>query len=75
MLERELLPGIELADSRVFITVNDEFLERVGYDGNLGGFLADYFGSDAKFTDGEPLKFRYLEGFLVNPTKLGKQSK
>lgn len=56
----------------VFVTVNDEFLNLVGYDGNLEGFLADYFGRDYKPCEGEPLKFRFLEGYLINPTVIKK---
>ena len=68
------LPGISFVmkgrTEEVFVTVNDEFLNIVGYDGNLEGFLADYFGRNYKPADGEPLKFRYLEGYLINPTKI-----
>ena len=73
---KELLPGISFDDSagirKTFVTVNEEFLGLVGYDGNLEGFLADYFGSDYKPFEGEPLKFRFLEGYLINPTKIEK---
>lgn len=76
---KEVLPGIVFDDSagilKAFVTINDEFLALVGYDGNLEGFLADYFGSDYKPTEGEPLKFRFLEGYLINPTKLEKGQK
>ncbi len=56
--------------TREYITVNRQFLALVGYDDNLGGFLADYFGTDYKPEEGEPLRFRYLDGYLVNPTKV-----
>lgn len=66
------IPGIEFDDrdgvKRDIVTINKQFLALVGYDGNLEGFLADYFGSDYKPKKGEPLKFRFLQGFLVNPT-------
>lgn len=70
------LPGISFVmkgrTEEIFVTLNDEFLALVGYDENLEGFLADYFGSDYKATEGEPLRFRYLEGYLINPTKIEK---
>lgn len=70
------LPGISFVmkgrTEETFVTVNDEFLSIVGYDGNLEGFLTDYFGSDYKHDEGEPLRFRYLEGYLINPTKIEK---
>lgn len=70
------LPGISFENKgrieEVFVTINDEFLALVGYDGNLEGFLADYFGSDYKPAEGEPLRFRFLEGYLINPTKIEK---
>ena len=76
---KEVLPGISFDDRsgirKVFVTVNDEFLGLVGYDGNLSGFLADYFGDDYKPGKGEPLKFRFLEGYLINPTKIEKGQK
>lgn len=58
-----------------YVTVNDQFLSLVGYDGNLDGFLADYFGTDYKPEEGEPLRFRFIGGFLVNPTIISKSSK
>jgi hypothetical protein len=68
------IPGIEVEETgrltKTFVTVNKEFLEVVGYDDNLEGFLADYFGSDYKPEEGQPLRFRYLDGYLVNPTKV-----
>lgn len=73
---KEVLPGIIFDDSkgvrRTFVTINDEFLVLVGYDGNLEGFLADYFGSDYKPAEGEPLRFRFVEGYLINPTTIEK---
>ena len=76
---KEILPGITFDDSagirKTFVTINEEFLALVGYDGNLEGFLADYFGNDYKPTEGEPLKFRFLEGYLINPTKVEKGQK
>lgn len=73
---KEVLPDITFDDDkgvrRTFVTVNDEFLALVGYDGNLEGFLADYFGSDYKPMEGEPLRFRFIEGYLINPTKIDK---
>ena len=70
------LPGISFETKglteEVFVTVNDEFLNLVGYDGNLEGFLVDYFGRDYKPCEGEPLKFRFLEGYLINPTVIKK---
>jgi hypothetical protein len=73
------LPGISFETKgrteAVFVTINDEFLNLVGYDGNLDGFLADYFGRDYKPCEGEPLKFRFLEGYLINPTKIEKGQK
>ena len=70
------LPGISFEKKgrieEVFVTVNDEFLTLVGYDGNPEGFLADYFGSDYKPMEGEPLRFRLIEGYLMNPTKIDK---
>ena len=72
ILKQGVIPGIEFDKvggvCREFVTINDEFLALVGYDGNLGGFLADYFGSDYKPKEGEPLKFRFVGGFLINPT-------
>ena len=77
ILKRDAIPGIEFdrkgSTVKKFVTINDEFLELVGYDGNLRGFLADYFGSDFKPKEGEPLKFRYLDGFLVNPTVISSK--
>ncbi len=55
---------------REYVTVNEQFLSIVGYDGNLLGFLADYFGTDYKPEEGEPLRFRFLGGYLINPTKV-----
>ena len=70
---KNFIPGIEFEDGertrKTYVTVNDSFLELVGYDGNLPGFLADYFGTDYKPEEGKPLKFRYIEGYLINPTK------
>lgn len=76
---KEILPGISFDNSngirKTFVTINDEFLDLVGYDGNLSGFLVDYFGDDYKPSEGEPLKFRFLEGYLINPTKTEKGQK
>ena len=76
VLKKQVTPGIEFdvvgSVRREFVTINDEFLTIVGYDGNLDGFLADYFGTDFKPMDGEPLKFRFLDGYLINPTKVEK---
>lgn len=70
------IPGIEIVRSdrihKTYVTVNDEFLELIGYEDNLEGFLADYFGSDYVPESDEPLKFRYIEGLLINPTKIKK---
>lgn len=78
ILKSGVIPGIELDKvgdiCREFVTINDEFLSLVGYDGNLGGFLADYFGSDYKPKEGEPLKFRFLDGYLINPTVTNKKN-
>ena len=68
------IQGIDIVNGgrtrKKYVTVNDEFLELVGYDDNLGGFLADYFGSDyTPECDGDP-KFRYIDGILINPTIL-----
>ena len=67
-----LLPGIEFENTdgimREYVTINKEFLLLVGYDNNLKGFLADYFGRDFRYKTGDPLRFRYLEGYLLNPT-------
>lgn len=67
---RDTLPGIEFDKvgniRREFVTINDEFLTFVGYDGNLNGFLADYFGSDFKPVEGQELKFRFIGGYLIN---------
>lgn len=72
ILKQQVIPGIEFDMvgniCREFVTINDEFLVLVGYDGNLEGFLADYFGSDYKPKEGEPLKFRFVDGYLINPT-------
>lgn len=72
IMGQNVIPGIEFdkvgSVQRVFITINDEILTLVGYDDNLEGFLADYFGSDYKPMEGESLRFRYIDGFLVNPT-------
>ena len=59
---------------KVYVTINDGLLELVGYEGNLEGFLTDYFGTDFK-PDEEaenPLEFRYIDGLLINPTKIEK---
>lgn len=76
-LKLGVIPGIEFDEAfgigRVFVTINDEFLTLVGYDGNLGGFLADYFGNDFKPKDGEPLKFRLIDGLLINPTNVNAE--
>lgn len=70
------IPGIEIVKSgrnhKDYVTVNDEFLELVGYEGNLEGFLCDYFGADYVPESDDPLKFRYIEGILINPTKVSK---
>lgn len=67
---RDTLPGIEFDIvgniRRVFVTINDEFLTFVGYEGNLNGFLSDYFGDDFKPAEGQELKFRFIGGFLIN---------
>ena len=72
IMGKGVIPGIEFdkvgSVQRVFVTINDEILTLVGYDDNLEGFLADYFGSDFKPKEGEQLKFRYIDGFLINPT-------
>ena len=72
ILKQGVIPGIEFdkvgSVRRVFVTINDEFLALVGYDGKLGGFLADYFGSDYKPKEGEPLKYRFIDGYLINPS-------
>lgn len=68
------IPGIEFETvgkvAKEYVTVNDDFLTLIGYEDNLEGFLADYFGSDYKPADGQPLRFRYVEGLLINPTKV-----
>lgn len=67
---RDTLPGIQFDMvgniRREFVTINDEFLTFVGYDGNLNGFLTDYFGSDFKPVEGQELKFRFIGGYLIN---------
>ena len=67
---RDTLPGIEFDMvgniRREFVTINDEFLTFVGYEGNLDGFLADYFGNDFKPVEGQELKFRFICGYLIN---------
>lgn len=72
VLRQQVIPGIEFDNvgniGRVFVTINDEFLALVGYDGNQKGFLADYFGSDYKPEEGEPLKYRFIDGYLINPS-------
>ena len=69
-LKKNTISGIEFesvgAIRKEFVTINDEFLALVGYDGNLDGFLADYFGSDYKPREGEPLRFRFIDGFLID---------
>ena len=69
-LKKRIIPGIEFEYSgavpKVFVTINDDFLSLVGYDANLEGFIADYFGSDYKLMDGKPLRFRFIDGFLIN---------
>ena len=72
ILKQGVIPGIEFDKvggiCREFVTINDEFLSLVGYDGNQKGFLADYFGSDYKPEEGEPLKYRFIDGYLINPS-------
>ena len=72
ILKQNVIPGIEFdmtgSIRREFVTINEEFLALVGYDGNLESFLSDYFGSDFRPKEGEPLKFRFLDGYLINPT-------
>ena len=72
--EKGVMPGIEFESAdgikREYVTINKEFLSLVGYDDNMKGFLADYFGTDYKPKDGEPLKYRYINGYLINPTRL-----
>ena len=68
-----LLRLCALMSSLVYVTVNDIFLSQVGYEGNLSGFLADYFGHDFKPRNGEPLRFRYVNGYLVNPSRVENQ--
>lgn len=67
------LPGVECDNlngiNRTFVTINDEFLTLIGYDDNLKGFLIDYFGNDYKPKEGEPLRFRFIDGVLINPTQ------
>lgn len=76
ILKRGVISGIEFNNvgniGMVFITINEEFLNLVGYVNNLNGFLADYFGSDFEPAEKEPLKFRFLGGYLVNPTRIKK---
>lgn len=76
ILKRSVITGIEFGKvgniGMVFVTINDEFLNLVGYDGNLGGFLADYFGNDYEPDEKEPLKFRFIDGYLINPTRTKK---
>ena len=71
-LKNDVIPGIEFdrvgSVRRVFVTLNDEFLSLVGYDGNLSGFLADYFGSDYEPAGDKPLKYRFIDGYLLNPS-------
>lgn len=72
------LPGIEFDDRdgirRDYVTINDEFLALIGYDDNTEGFLYDYFGSDYKHPEGEPLRFRFIEGELIAPTRFEKKA-
>lgn len=78
-MEGTFIPGIEIVNNgrsrKEYVTVNDEFLELIGYEGNLEGFLADYFGADYVPESDDPLKFRYIDGLLVNPTKTKKGQK
>jgi hypothetical protein len=75
-MEGTFIPGIEIVTSgrnrKEYVTVNEEFLELIGYEGNLEGFLADYFGTDYVPASDDPLKFRYIDGLLINPTKVSK---
>ena len=72
-LKKRIISGIEFENTgairKEFITINDEFLSLVGYDGDFEGFLADYFGKDFKHSDGEPLRCRFIDGFLMPQTK------
>lgn len=72
------LPGIEFDDRdgirRDYVTINDELLALIGYDDNTEGFLYDYFGSDYKHPENEPLRFRFIEGELIAPTRFEKKT-
>lgn len=77
-MDDTFIPGIEIVPGRNrkrYVTVNEEFLELIGYEGNLEGFLADYFGTDYVPASDDPLKFRYIDGLLINPTKIEKGPK
>ncbi len=73
---KTIVPGIEIERAqgvcKSYVTINEQILSLVGYEDNLQGFLQDYFGSDFKPGTDEPLKFRFIEGFLLNPTKAVK---
>lgn len=66
-----VLPEIEIVKSgrieKVFVKINEAFLQIVGYDDNLEGFLHDYFGSDFVYSKDDPLRFRFVDGYLLNP--------
>ena len=68
------IPGIEIISTgrlrKKYVTVNEDFLDLIGYDDNLEGFLADYFGSDYHPENDKELKYRYIDGLLINPTKV-----